>query len=423
MNIWFIYHYTNPPHEAGDARQYSYAKELIKRGHQVQIVACNFDHLQHRFLPMSAGRIWEHNVFSGVPFTWITAHAYRTNFEPARIWNMLQFALRTWKGEWAEGLMAPDLIVGTTPDPFAALAAERLAARYKVPFIFEICDLWPYSIAEIGRYSRFHPFIQLLDKTMRFLYSRAARIVMLSRDSSDLMARHGADPKKIVWIPHGVDLSMNPKPRPSVDDECFTVTYLGAHNQWNSLDAILDAAKLLQDRRAKDVGRKEVQFRFVGDGASKLSLIERARVEEIRNVRFDDPVPKSQIAEIKHNSDAFILNNREDAVSRNWMSFNKIYDYLAAGRPVVFGSFTDNDPVRESGGGISVTAGDAEAMAGAIEFLAGQPPDELLEYGARGRRFIEEHYSIPVLIDRFEAMAREVTCHVEAEPRRWSPQG
>jgi glycosyltransferase involved in cell wall biosynthesis len=315
---------------------------------------------------------------------------------------MAEFARRAWKGEWAAELKAPDLILGSNPDPFAALAAEQLAVRYHVPFVLEIRDLWPYVLTEIGGHSQYHPFVQIVDKTMRFLYARAARVVMLSRDSADLMAGYGADPKKIVWIPHGVDLSMTPEPSPAPDDGLFTVTYLGAHNQWNSLDPILDAAKLLQES-----GVKDVLIRFVGDGVSKRGLVERARVEEIRNVKFDAPVPKTEVPELMHSSDAFIINNRKDGVSMRWMSFSKTYDYLAAGRPVVAGSCRDNDPVREAGAGVTVDADNPEALAGAIRFLSRQSPAQLLEYGTRGRQYIEKNYSISALVDRFEAMAIE----------------
>ena len=401
MNLWLIYHYTNPPNEPGDARHYSYARELMERGHTVRIVACNFEHLQRKHIPMAPGRIWEHMVFSGVPFTWIRASGYRTNFEPSRLWNMFQFAFRAWKGDWAKDLEPPDIILGSTPDPFAAWSAERLAARYGVPFLLEVCDPWPYAITEINQISRYHPFVVLIDKVMRYLYTRASRVIMLSRDSQDLLVNYGADLKKIVWIPHGVDLTMNPEPRPAPEDRLFTVTYLGAHNPWNSLDVVLDAARLLQCE-----GLDHIQFRFVGDGAGKVALLERARVEGLHNVRFENAVPKTDVARIKHESDAFIINNREDGVSKNWMSFNKIYDYLAAGRPVVFGSFTQNDPVKESGGGISVPAGDATAIAEAIKMLARCSPEQLAEYGARARKFIAG-YTIGTLTDRFEALAKQ----------------
>lgn len=408
MNIWLINHYALPPTEAGGTRHYSHARELIGRGHDVQIVASSFHHLQRKHMIKTPGGKWERQLFDRVPFTFIPARGYQSN-SIARVADMFEFAHRVWRADWAAELSRPELILGSSPDPFAALAAERLASRYGVPFILEIRDLWPHVLTEVGGYSKRHPFVLLVDRTMRYLYRKAARIVMFSQHSINLMTRYGADPGKIVWIPNGVDLSMNPAPRPAPDDGQFTVTYLGAHNQWNSLDAVLDAAKILQ----RD-GVKNVLVRFVGDGVSKPRLVERARAEEIQNVRFDDPVPKKQVPEVLHASDAFIINNRNDGASKEWMSFQKMYDYLAAGRPIVFGSCTNDDAVYDSGAGISVEAGNAAELARAIEFLARQSREQLWEYGVRGRRYIENGYSIPLLVDRFEAMAYEVT----GQPRR-----
>ena len=401
MNIWLIHHYANPPHEPGDARHHSHARELIRRGHHVRLVACNFHHLSHQYMPMAPGCLWEHQVFEGVPYTLITACHYQDN-STRRIRNMFEFALRTWKRDWTAELPPPDLILGSSPHPFAALAAEQLAVHYGVPFVLEIRDLWPYVLTEVGGHSKYHPFVQLVDKTMRHLYARAKRIVMFSRDSTDLLVRYGADPGRVIWIPHGVDLSLNPEPSSPPADAQFTVTYLGAHNQWNSLDKILDAAKLLP--RAPNV-----LIRFVGDGLCKPALVERARVEGIRNVRFDPPVPKKQVRDILHSSDAFILNNRKDGASERWMSFNKVYDYLAAGRPIVFGSCTGNDPVRDAGAGISVEADNPAELSRAIGLLARSSPEQLHEYGRRGRKYIEKNYSISLLVNRFEEMASELT--------------
>jgi glycosyltransferase involved in cell wall biosynthesis len=244
----------------------------------------------------------------------------------------------------------------------------------------------------------------VVDRLMRYLYAKAERIIMLSKHSTELLVEGGADASKIVWIPQGVDLHMSPQPKPAPVDGKFTVTYLGAHNKWNSLDTVLDAAKIL-----RDTGNKDILFRFVGAGVSKPELMKRAHDEGLDNVRFDDPVGKNMVCQVQHNSNAFIINNRKDGVSKRWMSFNKLFDYLCAGRPVVFGSYTDNDPVRESGAGISVEAGNAPALADAVRFLSRQSPRQLFEYGMAGRRFVEANYSIPVLIDRFEAMACEIT--------------
>jgi glycosyltransferase involved in cell wall biosynthesis len=156
-------------------------------------------------------------------------------------------------------------------------------------------------------------------------------------------------------------------------------------------------------------GTKNVVIQLVGDGVEKPRLVERARKEGIANVRFGDPVPKKDVPQVLHHSHAFVINNRKDGISRSWMSFQKLYDYLAAGRPVVFGSCTEDDPVREAGAGISVEADHPGQLANAILLLASQSPEKLSEYGERGRRYIEEQYSIPILVDRFEDLALELT--------------
>jgi glycosyltransferase involved in cell wall biosynthesis len=415
VKIWFIQHYALPLTEGGSTRHYSYARELIRRGHEVEIVACSFQHAKREQMPMSPGKTWERRICDGVPFTWIRACGYRRN-SPLRVLNMLQFGYRAWRREWAKGLPEPDLIVGMSPQPFSALAGERIAAHFDVPFVLEIADAWPHVLIEVGGYSRWHPFVQLVDRTMRHLYRRAARISIYSRFSTGLLARYGADPSKIVAIPMGVDLEVHPAPRPAPEDGQFVVSYFGAHNQWNSLDVVLDAAKLIQQ-----AGLKEVLFRFVGDGISKPGLIERVKKEGINNVRFDDPVPKREIPALAHTSDAFIINSRNDGASKEWMSYNKVYDYLAAGRPIVFGCCSQENPVRDAGAGISVEADNAAELARAVTLLAGQPPQALWEYGLRGRRFIEDNYSITKLVDRFEQMATEVTG--QAHSLKASPSG
>jgi glycosyltransferase involved in cell wall biosynthesis len=240
----------------------------------------------------------------------------------------------------------------------------------------------------------------LVDRTMRHLYKRAARIILFSRDSTDTLEEAGGDPKKAVWLPHGVDLTLTPEPKPAPNDQIFTVKYFGAHNQWNALDPILDAAKYLQER-----GREGIVFRFVGDGVSKPPLQARVKNEGIRNVYFDDPVPKKRTGELLHDADALILNNHLDTVSKSWMSFNKLYTYLGASRPVIFGSCTEVNPVQESGAGILVDAGNHIQMAEAVLLLSSMSPEQLNEYGLRGRKHIEKYYSVKAIVDRFEEMA------------------
>jgi glycosyltransferase involved in cell wall biosynthesis len=417
LNIWLVNHYANAPDEPGDARHWSHAREMIRRGHNVTIVSSSFHHLKHEQIQtVSRGRV-VHQVVQGVPFIWIPIVGYKSD-SIFRVAGFFEFAFRVACGGWAGRLRRPDLILGSSPHPFAALAAERLAAHYQVPFLLELRDAWPYVLTEVGGYSARHPFVVLVDRTMRLLYKRAARIILFSRDSLQSFESMGGDLEKVIWLPHGVDLTLTPTPVPPPDDGVFTVKYIGAHNQWNSLDAILDAAKYLQSK-----GLQQISFRFIGDGVHKPRLKARAANEQIANVHFDDPVPKNRIAEVLYDADAFILNNRVDGVSRNWMSFNKVYEYLAARRPVIFGSCTRTNPVQESGAGILVEAGNHIEIAQAVELLANLSREHLDLYGQRGRQHIEAHYSITSIVDRFETLAYEVTgkapaCTAPSSPAR-----
>jgi glycosyltransferase involved in cell wall biosynthesis len=402
LNIWLVNHYANSPDEPGDARHWSHARELMRRGHRVTVISSSFHHLKHEQMKSVSRHQTVYQEVGGVPFVWIPTVAYQTD-SILRVAGFFEFGYKVWRRNWAARLFPPDLVVGSSPHPFAALGAERLATHYGVPFVLELRDAWPYVLTEVGGYSPFHPFIVLVDRTMRFLYKRAARIILFSRDSVGELEKMGGDPKKVVWVPHGVDLTLTPEPGPAPSDKVFTVKYIGAHNQWNSLDTILDAAKYLQEN-----GVQGVEFRFIGDGVRKPFLKARAEIEEIRNVHFDDPVPKNQIAKVLHDADAFILNNRVDGVSKRWMSFNKIYEYLAARRPVIFGSCTEINPVQESGAGLLVEAGNHVQIAEAVATLAGMTREHLDAMGLRGRMHIEKNYSIKAIVNMFEAMALEL---------------
>jgi glycosyltransferase involved in cell wall biosynthesis len=366
------------------------------------LILSSFHHQKHeQSRPDLHGRAL-HQVVDGVPFVWIPATGYK-NDSIMRVFGFFEFFYRVWHADWAAQMPAPDLIVGSTPHPFAALAAERLSARYGVPFVLELRDIWPLVLIEVGGYSRFHPFVVLVDRTMRHLYKSAARIILFSRDSSDSLEEEGGDAKKVVWLPHGVDLTLSPVPKPAPDDQVFTVKYFGAHNQWNSLDPILDAAKYLLEN-----GREDIVFRFVGDGVMKPSLQARVKDEGIRNAYFDDAVPKRQVAELFHDADAFILNNHVDIISKRWMSLNKLYSYLGAGRPVIFGSCMEVNPVQEADAGFVVDAGNHVQIAEAVVKLAGMSPEQLHAFGRRGRKHIEDHYSVKAIVDRFEEMALDL---------------
>lgn len=397
MNIWLVNHYALPPSRPGGTRHYAFAKELQRRGHRVVILASSFDHHLRQETRLFRGEYFKFQEEEGVPFFWLRTLPYRAN-TLARFFNMLSFAFDiAW---WAKPsvLGKPDLILGSSPHPFAALAAYLQSMRYKVPFILEVRDLWPQTLIDLGNVSPSHPLVLLLAGIERFLYKRADKIITLLPLAYLHMVQRGADRSKIVWIPNGTDLSSVPKPRPPEAKTRLTVVYAGSHGLANNLDVVLDAASILKSRGLSELA----EFKFVGEGPEKARLVNKAKSLKLGNVFFEDPVPKKLIYKVLSDADVLLLTLKDGPLFRFGISSNKLFDYMAVGRPVLFAVRAPHNPVEEAGAGIVVPPDDPKALADAVYNLANLSWEERWAMGLRGRRYLEEHHSIERLVDRLE---------------------
>lgn len=399
MNIWIVNHYALPPTEVGGTRHYALARELIARGHNVTLIASNFNHASRQAIAATQRTGLRHEVVAGVPFLWLPTPPYSGN-TVARMWNMLVFAGRVWSGQGMRRCERPDVIIGSIAHLFGAFAAERLAQRLRVPFVLEVRDLWPQTLIDMKLMGPQHPAVRIMERIERHLYRRAVGIVSLLPDAAAHMVDKGAAPEKIVWIPNGVDLRLVPPPQPPVEQEPFTVMYAGAHGVANGLDALIDAAALLQ----RDGYNERVRFRFIGDGPEKLRLQRRVQDEGIQCVYFEEPVPKAQVYQVLQEAHILIVTLRNLSLYRWGMSLNKLFDYLASARPIVFGADITSNPVAQSGGGLTVPPEDAAATAAAIKQLVAMPAAKRWEMGQRGRRFVEENHDHHRLAERLEGV-------------------
>jgi glycosyltransferase involved in cell wall biosynthesis len=329
-----------------------------------------------------------------VPFLLLRVPAYRGNM--ARLWNMLVFAFEVWLGLGTRGMRKPDIVVGSSLTLLAALAAERLARRLRLPFVLEIRDLWPQTLINMGMRPQ-HPAVVGFGIIERYLYRNADKIITLLPNASEYIVPKGAQSNDITWIPNGVDVELMPFPELSTLHEVFTVMYAGSHGLSDALDSVLDAAAILNKEAP---GR--FCFRFVGDGPNKRGLRRRVETENIANVVFKDPVPKQKIFSILQDADAFIITAKKTDLYRYGISLNKLHEYMAAGRPTIFAGKSHNNPIAEASAGITVAPEDPRAIARAVQTLAGMSTDERWAMGLRARHYIEEHHDFTVLARRLE---------------------
>ena len=392
MRIWIVNHYADPP-DGMATRSIDMARRFVEHGHPTTIFASNFNH--YRFAPIERmGRFQFRRAVDvdGVRIVWIKTSRYRLN-DWLRVINMISFAILVT----IAGLLErprPDVIIGVSVHPLAALAAYLLARLRRARFFFEVTDLWPQTLVDLGRLKRNSLSARLLRGLERFLCRKAERIVMLLPHTGSYIESIGIPLDKIVWIPNGVELSRygDLLPYDGASLPPYRIVFMGGFVESNAIDNLLQAARVLKDR-----GRKDIEFLLVGRGTDRTVVIAKAHELGLDNVRFPDPVPKAQIGKVMGEADAFIYALHDLPLYRYGVSLNKLTDYLAGGRPIIFSGRSTYDPVAAIGAGYSVPPDDPVAIADAIEKLFSLMPGERIEMGRKGREYVTEHHNIPRL--------------------------
>ncbi|MBS1723718.1 MAG: glycosyltransferase family 4 protein [Armatimonadetes bacterium] len=398
MRVWIVNQYAVPPSEPGGLRPFALAKELRLAGHDVTLVASSFNHWTRRETRLSEGRDTLVEDVEGVRFAWHRTPAYPGS-TVKRYVSMLSFAAAVANSPVLNGLDAPDVVVGSNPHLFGAYAAERLADRHDAAFVFEVRDIWPQSLVEMGRLSPRHPAILVMQAIEDHLCRRAGSVVTLPPAATDYFVSKGLDRAAVFPIPNGVYLPDLPAPSPLPHNEVYTVVFAGIHGVANGLDTVLDAAALLREAGLD----QKVKFRLIGDGGEKPRLVERARIEGLTNVEFDGPFPKSRISEELARADAGLLILKESPVFRWGVSPNKLFDYFGAARPVIYAVKAANNPVEEADAGVTVTVDDPESLAKGAVSLAETARERLEQMAANGRAYVEERHDLAKLGKVFEA--------------------
>jgi glycosyltransferase involved in cell wall biosynthesis len=403
MRVWIVNHYADPP-DGLATRSFDIARRLVEKGHPTTIFVCAYSHYHLRPTRKLGWRLWRNEAIDGVRMTWIAGTPYRAN-DWRRVLNMGLFsAITFFAGTFRRE--HPDVVVGVSVHPLAALTGYWLARTKHARFFFEVTDLWPQSLIDFGRLSADGPAARWMRRLENFLFRKAERIVMLWRHTDEYVEAQGISSEKILWVPHGVELERYEQLRPyeGGTGRPFKVMFVGGMVT-GPVDGILDAARVLQAR-----GREDIRFVLVGAGQEKAMFVARAHELGLRNVEFRPSVPKREISRTLEEADAFIYGVRDIPLYRFGLSMNKVTDYLAAGRPIVFFGNSTSDPVREAEAGFSVPPGDPEIVASAVERLVALSPEERIEMGVRGRRYLVEHHNIPALaqrlLDVFEAPPR-----------------
>ncbi len=396
MTIWILNHHALTPQMSGGTRHYDFAKELIRRGHKVVIVSSSFHYSKYAEMKEYDGKEYVCEYIDGIEWLWLKTTPYRGN-GIARVKNMLSYTWKALRIIPALDLPKPDIIIGSSVHLFAVYAAYRLSRKYKTPFIMEVRDLWPQTLIDMG-ISKWHPFIITLGILERFLYRKADKIISNLPYAYEYISAY-APMQKFEWISNGVDLSSIPY-KEKTESSPFVVSYTGAIGVANNLGILVEAADKLKED-------KNIIFRIIGDGAEKQKLKEMVKTKGLENITIEDPVAKSQIPDILASSDILYFNLKDSPVFRYGISSNKLFDYMAAGRVVIFSTNAANDPIREANGGFTIAPDEVDALVSTIKQIISMPHEQRAAMGKRNREYCEKFYSTKVLVDRLEKVLQD----------------
>ena len=400
MHILLIHQLFIRPQDPGGTRHYEFARHLVQRGHQVTVLAGTRSYLSGT-VQAPVGReqlepglvVLRSRVVGGVHRSFLRRSLGFLTFLTSSLMTGL-------------GVRGVDVVWGTSPPLTQALSAWALGRLKGVPWVFEVRDLWPDFAVEMG-VLRSPLLIRLAKGLERFLYRRADRVVVNSPGFIEPVQREGAEAGRTVLVPNGVDsLAFELEGDGAALRAMhglqgkFIALYAGAHGPANDLGVVVRAAQALRDD-------PRIVFLLVGDGMEKEALRKLAADLRLNNLRFLPPIPKAGIPELFGAADCGLAVLKAIPLFATTYP-NKVFDYMAAAKPVVLAI---DGPIRQvverAGAGIAVPPGDAQAMAQAVTRLA-DDPELRRQMGQQGRECVRRAFDRRQLAEQMEVVFAEL---------------
>jgi glycosyltransferase involved in cell wall biosynthesis len=374
----------------GSDRIFYFAKEFVKKGHHVTIITSNFDYKlgckrfdnKGNFIRRISGvDVVYVPVYSNIRGSYFRRFAFYISFIISCFAELLRSS-KTADVVWAQ----------STPLTVPFLSA--IVARFKkIPLVSEITDVWPDAAVHSGVVKN-KVVIGLAKKMELFCYRNSSRIICLTQGIQRNIVDKGIEASKTCLVTNGVDIELFNTSRLSNGsrlkaalglDKKFVAMYLGAHGTYNSLNTIIHAASILRHESS-------IVFVFVGDGERKAHVERIAMDERLDNVMFHPPVKRTDAPGILSAADCFLLPNLAGDFFEGNLP-NKVFDYLASGRPIIVAGRVESARLVEKiKAGFVVEAEDPNQLAEAVRMVSKLTAVERDRIGSRGSDYVRSHY-------------------------------
>jgi glycosyltransferase involved in cell wall biosynthesis len=401
MHILLIHQAFAALDEPGGTRHHEFARLLANRGHQISIIASPVSYLtgskqkMEKVVKDMDGKIIIHRAY--------TYSALHKSFFH-RLLSFFTFMVSSFFT--AMRMKNVDIVWGTSPPIFQSITALLVARIKSAKFLLEIRDLWPAFAVAVGVLKN-PTLINLSQRLEKFLYRHADQVIVNSPGYIQHVKERGA--RRISLIPNGADESFFSAHEPlelrkSLKwEHKFVILYAGAHGMSNDLMTVLAAAKLLESQ-------KDILFVFLGDGKEKQKLIEESIALDLHNVRFLNPVPKTEIADFFQAANACLAILKPIEMYKTTYP-NKVFDYMAAGKPIILViDGVIREVIENAGCGIYCEPGNSQAISDCVTQLSALAESERVAMGEMGKHYLKEHFdrknTVKIFSDMIEKMVK-----------------
>ena len=381
--VWIISYFAGGPSYCPRIPDYSLAKYLREHGYDALVFAGSALHnTDINFITDKS--TYREEMVDGVPFVYVRTRQY--NSMKGESLSFIDFYLNMMK--CYKNFQKPDAIMAAMPQPLSCLAGYKIAKKLHIPYITSIVDLWPLSIVEYADFSDNNPAIKAMYAYEKWLYKKSDELVFTWEGAYDYIIDKGWDKaiprSKFHYINIGVDLKEFYTNQEAykvddsdLDDNVFRVMYCGSVRTANDIGTVVSCAKSLNE----DGYRDKIRFIIYGDGPDREVLQKRCKDEAITNVVFKGSIDKKYIPYVLSKSNLNVLNLKPAKTQKYGNSSNKLFEYLAAGNPVIANIDEGKYPIiSKYGCGKIVKAGSSEEYAKGVEYFATLTETELNEY-------------------------------------------
>lgn len=412
MNILYINHYAGGLTYGMEFRPYYLAREWVKGGHKVRVVAGDYSHL--RTVNPEVNIDFQIDVLDGIEYQWLKSGDYQGN-GASRAISIFRFCWKLYKNaKKIAQEFEPDVVISSSTYPLDTYGAQKIVecvnnkrSKTNQPlcrYVHEGHDLWPLTLIEIGGMSKTHPFVVLMGVAEKSAYRHADTVVSVLPGILPHMVEKGFndDKQNFLPLPNGVVLEDWKNIQPLNEEVAeplhqlqaegkFIVCYCGGHAISNALDVFVEAAKMCDDR--------DVSFVLIGKGVEKQRL--QTLAQGFENIHFLPAMPKAQVPSALSYADVLYVGAKPHSLYRYGVSMNKMYDYMMAGKPIINGVKAANDDVAEAGCGITIEPESPKAIIKAVMTLKDMRLPEREKMGANGKKWVLENAEYTVLAEKF----------------------